>query len=396
MTSEILLMNRNAIVLASDSLVTLNSKKTYEGANKIFKLSNNPPMGVMIYGNGNFGDIPLETLINDYSDKTDFNKLDNILDIKDDFLEYLGRVTPKTDFKNIIEENIQVFHQSVGSKINQMSRANFEDFINFCSNIELPSFLEDFDEINNYDDIFKSIIPYYVESDDFKKVIYSLKRCFLEDLLSVNTGIIIAGFNKSDFFPSYVSFQLCFNINGKIAIKNFDSKINREKEVILPFAQCDVIESFLTGIDEKFKSILIDYILYFFKEHDDKLKGLINDIPDINHDNLLLIIDEIDNLENRDYDGVMKNFKEYVDNLQNLFKIPVFQSVNVLPKEELADMAESLINITSLKSKLDENLTSVGGDIDVAVISKGDGFIWRKHNPYFDIKLNAQYLDDKF
>ena len=141
---------------------------------------------------------------------------------------------------------------------------------------------------------------------------------------------------------------------------------------------------------------MIDYILYFFKEHDDKLKGLINDIPDINHDNLLLIIDEIDNLENRDYDGVMKNFKEYVDNLQNLFKIPVFQSVNVLPKEELADMAESLINITSLKSKLDENLTSVGGDIDVAVISKGDGFIWRKHNPYFDIKLNAQYLDDKF
>ena len=243
MTSEILLMNRNAIVLASDSLVTLNSKKTYEGANKIFKLSNNPPMGVMIYGNGNFGDIPLETLINDYSDN----------------LEYLGRVTPKTDFKNIIEDNIQVFHQSVGSKINQMSRANFEDFINFCSNIELPSFLEDFDEINNYDDIFKSIIPYYVESDDFKKVIYSLKRCFLEDLLSVNTGIIIAGFNKSDFFPSYVSFQLCFNINGKIAIKNFDSKINREKEVILPFAQCDVIESFLTGIDEKFKSILIDY-----------------------------------------------------------------------------------------------------------------------------------------
>ena len=170
MTSEILLMNRNAIVLASDSLVTLNSKKTYEGANKIFKLSNNPPMGIMVYGNGNFGDIPLETLINDYSDKTDFNKLDNILDIKDDFLEYLGRVTPKTDFKNIIEENIQGFHQISGSKINQMSRANFKDFINFCSNIEIPSFLEDFDEINDYDDIFKSIIPYYVEADDFEKV----------------------------------------------------------------------------------------------------------------------------------------------------------------------------------------------------------------------------------
>ena len=223
-----------------------------------------------------------------------------------------------------------------------------------------------------------------------------IKKCFLEDLLSINNGIIIAGFNKSDFFPSYVSFQLCFNIDGKIAIKNFDSKINYGDEVILPFAQCDVIESFLTGIDEDFKSFLINYIPYSFKKYDDKLKGLIKDIPDINNDVLLLIIDEIDNLENGDYGGVMENFKDYIDNLQNLFKISVFQSVNVLPKEELADMAESLINITSLKSKLDENLTSVGGDIDVAIISKGDGFIWRKHNPYFDIKLNAQYLDDKF
>ena len=395
MTSEILLMNKNAIALASDSLVTIDGKKNYDGANKIFMLSNNPPRGIMIYGNGNFEDIPLETLINDYSDKTNFNQLDNIFDIKEDFLEYLGRVTPKTDFKSLIEKNIQIFQQSVGSKISQMSRANFEDFINFCSNIELPSFLENLDEINNYNPIFKSLIPYYVDSTDFGKITNSLKRCFLEDLFSINTGIVIAGFNKSDFFPSYVSFQLCFNNNSKIEIKNFDSKINREKEVILPFAQCDVIESFLTGINEDFKSFLVNYLPYFLKEYNDKLKELINDIPEFSPEDLSLVIDEIDNLENKN-DEIMENFKEYVDNLQNLFKIPFFQSVNVLPKEELADMAESLINITSLKSKLGENLTSVGGDIDVALISKGDGFIWKKHTPYFDIKLNAQYLGGNF
>ena len=46
MTSEILLMNKNAIALASDSLVTIDGKKNYDGANKIFMLSNNPPMGL--------------------------------------------------------------------------------------------------------------------------------------------------------------------------------------------------------------------------------------------------------------------------------------------------------------------------------------------------------------
>lgn len=37
-----------------------------------------------------------------------------------------------------------------------------------------------------------------------------------------------------------------------------------------------------------------------------------------------------------------------------------------------------LIHITSLKRKISSDLESVGEDIDVALISKGDGFIWKK------------------
>ena len=42
-------------------------------------------------------------------------------------------------------------------------------------------------------------------------------------------------------------------------------------------------------------------------------------------------------------------------------------------------MAESLIPITSLKSKINSNLENIGGYIDVAIISKCDGFIWKKN-----------------
>ena len=64
----------------------------------------------------------------------------------------------------------------------------------------------------------------------------------------------------------------------------------------------------------------------------------------------------------------------------------------MLPKDELAAMAESLINLTSFKRKVSMEEETVGGPIDVAVISKGDGFIWIKRKHYFDRELNQQFF----
>lgn len=58
----------------------------------------------------------------------------------------------------------------------------------------------------------------------------------------------------------------------------------------------------------------------------------------------------------------------------------IMDSVAMLPTPELASLAESLINITSIlrKVKIDELNATVGGPIDVFVISKRDGLVWMK------------------
>ena len=66
-----------------------------------------------------------------------------------------------------------------------------------------------------------------------------------------------------------------------------------------------------------------------------------------------------------------------------------------LPKDELANLSESLINITSLKVKVHDNLETVGGDVDVAIITKGDGFVWTKRKHYFKDSLNPQFFNRK-
>ena len=66
--------------------------------------------------------------------------------------------------------------------------------------------------------------------------------------------------------------------------------------------------------------------------------------------------------------------------------------VGSLPVDELAELAETLVSIESLKERVTTDEESVGGPIDVAVISKGDGFVWIKRKHYFDKELNPAFF----
>lgn len=70
--------------------------------------------------------------------------------------------------------------------------------------------------------------------------------------------------------------------------------------------------------------------------------------------------------------------------------------VDNLPKEELAAMAESLVNLTSFKRRVSWDDETVGGPVDVAFISRGDGFVWIKRKHYFDPTLNPHYFAAKY
>lgn len=66
--------------------------------------------------------------------------------------------------------------------------------------------------------------------------------------------------------------------------------------------------------------------------------------------------------------------------------------VEFMPKSELSTMAEALVNLTSIKCRVSRGMETVGGPIDVAVISCTDGFIWVKRKHYFDAQLNRRYI----
>ena len=84
--------------------------------------------------------------------------------------------------------------------------------------------------------------------------------------------------------------------------------------------------------------------------------------------------------------GILDKYirENYVDKLLDI--------VAFLSKEDLAEMAESLVKMTCLKRHITTDEESVGGPVDVAVITKGDGFVWIKRKHYFLAELNHDFF----
>ncbi|MGM9571627.1 MAG: hypothetical protein ACI3ZR_05340, partial [bacterium] len=61
MTAEVVIMNKQGVAIAADSAVTLpgpENSKIYNTASKVFMLSKYEPVGIMVYGNASFINIP--------------------------------------------------------------------------------------------------------------------------------------------------------------------------------------------------------------------------------------------------------------------------------------------------------------------------------------------------
>ena len=123
---------------------------------------------------------------------------------------------------------------------------------------------------------------------------------------------------------------------------------------------------------------------------------LFNRLPSIIADNIDCEESSKLTLESRLEAATSSAMDSFRDRLLTWLRIrhiePLLEVLNVVPKEELADLAESLVSLTSVKRKMSLGLETVGGPIDVAIISKGDGFVWIRRKHYFDPKLNSAFL----
>ena len=154
---------------------------------------------------------------------------------------------------------------------------------------------------------------------------------------------------------------------------------------IVPFAQREMVDRFMEGIDPEFLTYLRDK----FREQLSLFgKGVLDAYNLTNENRLQVIRGAVDKMAS-EYLRAAEQFQ--AKNFVN----PVMDIVRHLPKEELGSIAEALVNLTSLKHRVAQGQETVGGPVDVAVISKGDGFVWVRRKHYFDPALNLHYIHNQ-
>ena len=102
----------------------------------------------------------------------------------------------------------------------------------------------------------------------------------------------------------------------------------------------------------------------------------------------------VDAMKAIDVDGLAGAFKTDMEQyIWNNYCSKLIDVVKFMSKEDMAEMAESLVKMTGLKRRITTEKESVGGPVDVAVITKGDGFVWIKRKHYFSADINHNYFE---
>lgn len=418
MTAEIAILNKSAVALAADSAVSIGAPpnlKIYNTVNKTFELSTHMPIGIMVYGRLDYMGLPLETIIKQYRKNLGTTAFKTILDAKIDFCKYLLSDVPFHD--EDVSHNIRMLIYGEFSKINRsIDELIFADIqargayqkskVNTIAQTHISSMIEDLRRLPFADGFRRKVVPekfkdavnemidYCFSSikstDKTKKLIYQYAGYFLSKrtLSDYRTGIVIAGFGDNELCPSLAQFEIDGIVDGKLKIIDspyIDISRRKLEADILGFAQDDMMKSFLNGVNPEIHKYFNLLISDAIKDTASMiLRAMLND--DSREASALAQLQGTMDRLGADLTG---KASEYISEKSAK---PIRDMIISMPKQELATLASSLVEITSLKRKVTRVQETVGGDVDVAIISKAEGFVWTKRKHYFPAELNKRFF----
>jgi hypothetical protein len=408
MTSEIAVMNQRAVALAADSAVTLIDGGTVVVRNdqrKLYNLVEGRGVGVMFFGVADIMGHPWEHLIEHYQKKIrpkEFARLGDYAQSFAGMLDNLNEFFPpdrqKDDFKRLLASVYRyIFHlaQYLRETGEDQSISDGQILAEAIARIwhdyqfrddgnprpDLACFPQGFaakvarehahiiDELVSY-----GFSPFGLAATSLQQlkdiaVFAVVKDLFLEDV----TGLVFAGFGSEDRYPVCVTYLLSAIVlgivkRGQASVDVIDTEVRSK---IRMFADSEVTHAFIRGID-------------FGLER--RVYGAMRMML---HSAVEQVIDAFPDTDPARRDQVRKRFQadlvpQYLDAFrgmigdyqQQAYINPVLRVLEIAARRELADTARELVSLNVFKKRIMAQKQTVGGAIDVAVISRENGFQW--------------------
>lgn len=408
-------MNRLAVVLAADSATTVTrwgdngrEERYFKGANKIFQLSNHHPVGLMIYDSADLLNVPWEVIAKEFRKSIDEKSFNHVHEYAEEFFlfidesgwlfpasvqkEYLLNEARKAGLKPLLRAKIEE-GMSDDEKRNVINaaldaRAAELEALPLLPRVDAERAA---DVAASFRDELAAMITEWLPGLELAFVDRAVQIATngINEMLKAApsfvgcTGLVFAGFGDRDPFPAMIQYECSGIIAGKLAAREQkQAAIDHSLPAwISAFAQTAMSDTFTLGLSRDVYTSIIASImdgLGPFAEEVVRRSGgdpkKVNDLDGLIHD----VADKISG--------------NVLDQATQNHAVPMRSILGVLPVDEMAELAETLINLQSLKEKVTKPSETVGGPVDVAVITRGEGLVWIKRKHFFPTELNSRYL----
>jgi hypothetical protein len=416
MTSEVLILNKHAVVLAADSAVTTGPARDGEHprysktATKLFELSDNGKVAVTIFGGAQVDLVPWELVIKMFraaSRGASFGTYDQYLDHLLAFLRANQALFPAQLLADLLDLRFGYAVKHVLSLVHQRDPSVFD------VNQSIPARQAAW---------VAAVLP--VEQEFRTRGVHSsltaaakaamlaavgqrtaevaaklakepelaaidpqrLAELSMEALYAVptdflpSTGVVVAGYGEQDIFPGYKSIDVYGHIGTDLLAHDGKSfqVTHTDTSMIQALAQTSMIDMFTDGFGSSLWSIVR-------RESRKLLDDFVGEIVTAGGAAPPAGVAPIIQAA---HDRFMQTWTR--ENYQRNWS-PLREVLASLSVQEMAHLAETLLTLESLKERVTSSSESVGGPIDVAAITKSEGLVWLKRKHFFDGDLNMRY-----
>lgn len=397
MTAEIALLNRKAVALAADSIVTITDQnntniKTYDSAEKIFELSRIFPLGLMTYNSTEFLQVPIEILVREFRKIFDSKvlKIDQIWPNFHKFLQDESKSFTKLEldsynfscFANLLSPFFEYLEVSkdINSDLSNLNKSIDKLGFNNLKEISVEQFNRTYSDfsLKLADSNFPNIKNIILKND----VLNHRIQCLVFKIIKSNystpgyVGLVFTGFGTEERFPSLSYVEIDGFYFGKCrVVKKANLEITRDghSSLVIPFAQKIMFDRFVSGLDDEYEKKIQNILC-------NTIHASLNELKEIKLELKKII-----------YEKVVTRFCDDLSHYRSKTHLHYIRNLEHLPNKEMAEYASSLVELSTRHHRYSSGIETVGGPIDVAILTKNEGFIWVKRKKYFDLDLNPSY-----
>lgn len=389
MTCEIALLNRNAVALAADRAVTVgDGKKIFTDADKIFQLHPETPVAVMIYGCAEMMGVPWRVIVNSYASALGSRKFDTLKEYAQDFLRYVEKsrtffpderqrdwfiFTVESYWRNVFLNRLSGKSKKKRSKDHaRVKRLLTQDHARWSRYPEMEHLGSAYgrEVIKTYAKELSNLKAKFLKENAMPEdagpgLVATAEKMFSQKWFAPEDRgfVVFAGLGEAEAFPGVIDFQIGSVAAGKLRYCQCDEgRITvQDSAFIAPFAQSNVIDLFYKGIAPEIEERLYEMV---GKTVASRLEA----------SGIRVGRKAIQNVQRE----IRKNLAKEIE---TAYSAPQVAALDPLGGDSLAEAAETLVSLTVLRKHLSmEEQETVGGKVDVAVLSKGCGFRWVKRH----------------